>query len=110
MDHLDSLRTVADSSGNIQEEMDFDNYGRATILKMNVDADFGFAGYYHYAPSDLNLAAYRLYTATTLLPNSAGLGFGHFHVTETKRHIHRIAIDVDAFYESPNDTALCLKV
>jgi hypothetical protein len=46
------------------------------------------------------------YTAPIMLQNSASLCLGGSKVTDTKCHVNRVAIDVDAFDERPNYIAL----
>lgn len=60
-DHLGSIREFTDSSANIQGQMSFDPYGRATKLQGSLAANFQYAGYYQHAPSALNLTLFRAY-------------------------------------------------
>ena len=62
-DHLGSLREMTDSSGTIHARYDYDPYGRRTKISGDLDADFGFTGYYVHQPSGLQLALYRAYDA-----------------------------------------------
>lgn len=54
---------MTDSGGNIQAEYSFDPYGRSIKLQGSQSSDFRYAGYYAHAPSGLNLALYRSYSA-----------------------------------------------
>ena len=64
-DHLRSIRELTDAIGTVQTRQRFDPYGRRTTTRVgngdNADADFGFTGHYHHAPSDLWLTIYRGY-------------------------------------------------
>jgi RHS repeat-associated protein len=62
-DHLGNIREMTDSTGAIRARYDFDPFGRRTKLSGDLDADFGFTGYYVHAPSGLQLALYRAYDA-----------------------------------------------
>ncbi len=46
-DHLGSIRELTDSTGVIRARYDYDPYGRQTKLSGDLDADFGFCGYYN---------------------------------------------------------------
>jgi RHS repeat-associated protein len=46
-DHLGSVREMTDSTGAIRARYDYDPYGRQTKLSGDLDADFGFCGYYN---------------------------------------------------------------
>ncbi len=62
-DHLGSIREMIDANGSIRARYDYDPYGRRTKLQGDLDADFGFTGYYVHQPSGLQLALYRAYDA-----------------------------------------------
>ena len=62
-DHLGSIREVTDSTGAIHARYDYDPYGRRTKLSGDLDADFGFTGFYYHSNSGLQLALYRAYDA-----------------------------------------------
>ena len=62
-DHLGSVREMTDGSGAIRARYDYDPYGRRTKLQGDLDADFGFTGYYVHQPSGLQFALYRAYDA-----------------------------------------------
>ena len=62
-DHLGSVREMTDSGGTIHARYDYDPYGRRTKVQGDLDADFGFTGYYVHQPSGLQLALYRAYDA-----------------------------------------------
>ena len=61
LDHLNSVREMTDSSGNVQAQYAYDPYGRATKLQGSLASDFRYAGYYFHAPSGLSLTLYRAY-------------------------------------------------
>ena len=54
---------MIDGGGNIRARYDYDPYGRRTKLQGDLDADFGFTGYYVHQPSGRQLALYRAYDA-----------------------------------------------
>ena len=60
-DHLGSIREMVDGSGAIQARYDYDPYGRRTKASGNLDADFGYAGYYCHSVSGLYLTLFRAY-------------------------------------------------
>lgn len=63
-DHLGSVRTVADASGQTEASWSFDPFGRVSILEGTADVDFGFAGMYIHSRSGLNLTNFRPYSAS----------------------------------------------
>ena len=62
-DHLGSVREMTDSSGAIRARYNYDPYRAKTKVQGDVEADFGFGGYYCHAPSGLLLALFRAYNA-----------------------------------------------
>ena len=60
-DRLGSVRELIDSANTVHTRYDYDPYGRQTKTSGDLDADFGFAGYYHHAPSGLDLTLFRAY-------------------------------------------------
>ena len=62
-DHLGSIREMIDGSGTIHARYDYDPYGRITKVSGDLDADFGFTGFYRHQASGLNLTLYRAYDA-----------------------------------------------
>jgi len=62
-DHLGSIREMIDSSGSIRARYDYDPYGRRTKMQGDLEADFGYTGYYVHQASGLQLALYRAYDA-----------------------------------------------
>ncbi len=62
-DRLGSVQQMIDSDGYICADYDYDPYGNQTKVQGDLDADFGFAGYYLHAPSGLYLTWYRAYDA-----------------------------------------------
>jgi RHS repeat-associated protein len=63
-DHLGSVREMTDSTGAVHAQYEYDPFGVRTKLSGDLDADFGFTGYWHHGPSGLNLALYRAYSPT----------------------------------------------
>lgn len=63
-DHLGSVREVTDSNGTVRAQYEYDPYGNRTKLSGDRDANFGFTGHWHHAPSGLNLSLYRAYSPT----------------------------------------------
>jgi RHS repeat-associated protein len=63
-DHLGSVREMADSTGAAHAQYEYDPYGVRTKVSGNLDADFGFTGYWHHGPSGLDLSLYRAYSPT----------------------------------------------
>jgi RHS repeat-associated protein len=55
-DHLSSVREMTDGAGTIRARYDYDPYGRKMKIQGDLDADFGYAGYYVHQPSGLYLA------------------------------------------------------
>jgi RHS repeat-associated protein len=62
-DHLGSVREMTDSSGAVRARYDYDPYGRITKVSGDLEADFGFTGFYRHQTSGLNLTLYRAYNA-----------------------------------------------
>ena len=62
-DHLGSTRELTDSVGNVQASYSYTLWGARTTLQARVDTESGFTGYWHHAPSGLDLSATRLYSA-----------------------------------------------
>ena len=60
-DHLGSVRELTDTTGTIRARYDYDPYGRRTKLSGDLEADFGFTGFYLHVPSALGLAVFRAY-------------------------------------------------
>ena len=60
-DHLGSVREMTDFAGTIHARYDYDPYGRKMKIQGDLDADFGYAGYYVHQPSGLYLTIYRAY-------------------------------------------------
>jgi RHS repeat-associated protein len=68
-DHLGSIRELTDANGTVRARYDYDPYGTRTKLSGDLDADFGFTGYYlDFQYVDLAFATLRIY----------GSGFGRF--------------------------------
>jgi RHS repeat-associated protein len=64
-DHLGSIRELVDSTNAIRARYDYDPYGYRFKLSGDLDAEFGYTGFYFHQPSGLNLAAYRAYDSVT---------------------------------------------
>ena len=69
-DHLDSVREMCNSSGTLISRLDYDPWGRVTVISGTVLPDFQYAGYYAHmpisgSPLDLNLTLYRAYDPNT---------------------------------------------
>lgn len=60
-DHLGSIRELTDATGAVRARYDYDPWGRRSKIEGDVDATFGFTGYYHHQPSGLSLAPFRAY-------------------------------------------------
>ena len=60
-DHLGSIREMMDSNGVVRARYDYDPYGRRTKVSGDLDADFGFCGYFYHVISGLYLTLYRAY-------------------------------------------------
>ena len=63
-DHLGSIREMTDSNGTVRSRYEYDPFGVRTRGVNDVEADFGFTGYWHHGPSGLDLALYRAYNPT----------------------------------------------
>jgi len=59
-DRLGSVREMTDSTGAIRARYDYDPYGRQTKLSGDLDADFGFCGYYNDTASGGWATKYRI--------------------------------------------------
>ena len=65
-DHLGSIRELIDSNRVVRARYDYDPYGRRSANQITfnaVEADFGYTGHFHHAPSGLALAPFRAYSA-----------------------------------------------
>ncbi len=75
LDQLGSVREMFDSTGAVRARYDYDPYGRRTKLSGDLDANFGFTGYYVHAPTGLYLTLYRAYDSEAgRLPNRDPIG------------------------------------
>ena len=63
LDHLRSIREIANGTGALQARYDYDPYGRRTLTTGTDVADFGFTGSYYHLPSNLHLTLYRQYSS-----------------------------------------------
>ena len=63
VDHLGSVREMTDATGAIRARYDYDPYGRVTKVSGDLEADFGFTGFYRHQTSGLWLTFYRAYDA-----------------------------------------------
>jgi RHS repeat-associated protein len=64
-DHLESVREMTDSSGNIVSRLSYDPYGRAMVISGTNLPSFQYTGDYTHQPSGLNLTKYRAYDPNT---------------------------------------------
>jgi RHS repeat-associated protein len=62
-DHLGSVREMTDTSGAIRARYDYDPYGRTTKVSGDLEAEFGFTGFYRHQTTGLSLTLYRAYDA-----------------------------------------------
>lgn len=65
VDHLGSLRTLTDNSGNIQAELNFDSYGNTVPIVLSLTPDLTYAHYYFHSRSGLDLSLGREYQPKT---------------------------------------------
>ena len=63
MDHLNSIRELTDSAGDLQAVYDYDPYGQAIKMFGTVTSDFQFASYYQHVLSGTCLAVHRFYNS-----------------------------------------------
>ncbi len=61
VDHLGSIREMADTSGAVRARYEYDPYGRRTKLAGDLEADFGFTGHYFHQMTGLYLTPFRPY-------------------------------------------------
>jgi RHS repeat-associated protein len=64
-DELGSVRQLVNASGQVEAQYDYDPYGNQIKVSGAVDADFGYAGYFHHKPSGLDFAVFRAYDPGT---------------------------------------------
>ncbi len=62
-DHLGSVCELIDAAGAVRSRYDFDPYGRRTKIAGDLDADFGFTGYFFDGQTALCLPMFRAYDA-----------------------------------------------
>lgn len=60
---LGSIREMTDSAGAVRARYAYDPYGRQTKVSGDLEADFGFTGFYRHRASGLYLTKYRAYDA-----------------------------------------------
>ena len=60
-DHIGSVRELTDGSGAVRARYTYDPYGRRTKLSGDLEASFGYTGYYQHGVSGLSLALYRAF-------------------------------------------------
>lgn len=58
-----SIREMTDAAGSVQDQYDFDPFGRTVKRQGGQDSDFQFAGYYFHPASGLSLTVSRAYSA-----------------------------------------------
>ena len=63
LDHLGSVREMTDSNGVVHAKYDYDLYGRQTKLSGDMDADFGYTGFFMERAANLELTLFRAYDA-----------------------------------------------
>lgn len=62
-DHLGSVREMTDSTGAIRARYDYDLYGNTSKTSGDLEATFGFTGFYRHQASYLDLTHFRAYYA-----------------------------------------------
>jgi len=60
-DHLGSIRELVDNAGTVRARYAYELYGTRTKVEGDLDADFGFTGYFHHEGTGLDLPLYRAY-------------------------------------------------
>jgi RHS repeat-associated protein len=60
-DHLGSIRELTDSTGAVRARYGYDLWGKRTKISGDIDADFGFTGYWELE-NGLKLTWYRTYS------------------------------------------------
>ncbi len=63
-DHLGSVREMADGSGNLQAQYEYDPYGRSYKVQGGLNSDMQYAGYYFHVASGQSLAGVRAYNSS----------------------------------------------
>lgn len=63
-DHLGSVREMTDSTGAVRARYEYDLWGQQTRVAGDLDAAFGFTGFFQHSPSGLALSTYRAYDPT----------------------------------------------
>ncbi|MCB1121710.1 MAG: hypothetical protein KJT03_09190, partial [Verrucomicrobiae bacterium] len=61
VDHLGSICELMDETGAVRTRYEYDPFGRRVKIEGDLEADFGFTGYYYHAPSGLCMAPFRFY-------------------------------------------------
>jgi RHS repeat-associated protein len=61
VDHLGSVRELTDGTGAVRARYAYDPYGRRTKVSGDLEASFGYTGYYQHSASGLSLALYRAF-------------------------------------------------
>ncbi len=99
-DHLGSIRELTDSTGAVRARYDYDPYGKRTKLSGDLDAQFGFTGFYYHARSGLNLALYRAYDFSTgrwlsrdPIGEEAGTNLYNYVANDPMMKIDRLGLD-----------------
>ena len=62
--HAGSMREMTNSSGAIQDQRNYDPYGRVTQLQGTLAGHFQYGGYYMHVRSGLNLTRTRAYASS----------------------------------------------
>jgi RHS repeat-associated protein len=105
-DHLDSIRELTDSTGAVRARYDYDPYGVRTKLSGDLEADFGFTGYYVSSQySDLAFATLRIYsenlsrwTSRDPIGEVGGLNLYAYVENRPLAHTDRLGLLVDAYF------------
>jgi RHS repeat-associated protein len=63
MDHLDNVRELTDGTAAVRAEYAYAPYGMTTKINGDLEANFGFNGYFRHLASGLDLTLYRAYDA-----------------------------------------------
>ncbi len=104
-DHLGSIRELTDSTGVIHARYDYNPFGFRTKLTGDVNADFGFTGFYFHTPSELDFSRTRAYDANTgrwisrdPIAESGGINLYGCVENNPISHTDRLGLLVDAYF------------
>jgi RHS repeat-associated protein len=62
-DHLGSIRELVDSNDMVRARYDYGLWGERIKVSGDLDADFGYAGYFELADTQIKLTWFRAYNA-----------------------------------------------